>query len=231
MKTIGLIGGMSWESTTEYYRIINEAIKEKLGGLHSAKIVLYSADMEEITLLQHEENWDELTDLMIDAAKRVERSGSDLLLICTNTMHKMAEQVARSIAIPLLHIADATAERIVSLNLKRVALLGTRFTMEQDFYKGRLKDRYNLKVIIPNEADRQDVHNIIYQELCAGEIKSSSKEQLKATIRRLVSNGAQGIILGCTELPLLIKQDDSPVPVFDTTRIHAEAAVEYALEQ
>lgn len=231
MKTIGLIGGMSWESTTEYYRIINEAIKEKLGGLHSAKIVLYSADMEEITLLQHEEKWDELTDLMIDAAKRVERSGSDLLLICTNTMHKMAEQVARSIAIPLLHIADATAERIVSLNLKRVALLGTRFTMEQDFYKGRLRDRYNLKVIIPSEADRQDVHNMIYQELCAGKIKSSSKEQLKATIRRLVSNGAQGIILGCTELPLLIKQDDSPVPVFDTTRIHAEAAVEYALEQ
>ena len=231
MKTIGLIGGMSWESTAEYYRIINEAIKEKLGGLHSAKIVLYSADMEEIVLLQHEEKWDELTDLMIDAAKRVERSGSDLLLICTNTMHKMAEQVARSIAIPLLHIADATAERIVSLNLKRVALLGTRFTMEQDFYKGRLRDRYNLKVIIPNETDRQEIHSIIYQELCAGEIKSSSEEQLKATIERLVSNGAQGIILGCTELPLLIKQDDSPVPILDTTRIHAEAAVEYALEQ
>lgn len=231
MKTIGLIGGMSWESTTEYYRIINEAIKEKLGGLHSAKIVLYSADMGEIALLQHEEKWDELTDLMIDAAKRVERSGSDLLLICTNTMHKMAEQVARSIAIPLLHIADATAERIVSLNLKRVALLGTRFTMEQDFYKGRLRDRYNLKVIIPNETDRQEIHSIIYKELCAGEIKSSSKEQLKATIERLVSNGAQGIILGCTELPLLIKQDDSPVPVLDTTRIHAEAAVECALEQ
>jgi len=231
MKTIGLIGGMSWESTTEYYRIINEAIKEKLGGLHSAKIVLYSADMEEIALLQHEEKWDKLTDLMIDAAKRVERSGSDLLLICTNTMHKMAEQVARSIAIPLLHIADATAERIISLNLKRVALLGTRFTMEQDFYKGRLRDRYNLKVIIPNEADRQEIHSIIYQELCAGEIKSSSEEQLKAIIERLVSNGAQGIILGCTELPLLIKQDDSPVPVLDTTRIHAEAAVEYALEQ
>ena len=231
MKTIGLIGGMSWESTTEYYRIINEAIKEKLGGLHSAKIVLYSADMEEIALLQHEEKWDKLTDLMIDAAKRVERSGSDLLLICTNTMHKMAEQVARSIAIPLLHIADATAERIISLNLKRVALLGTRFTMEQDFYKGRLRDRYNLKVIIPNEADRQEIHSIIYQELCAGEIKSSSEEQLKVIIERLVSNGAQGIILGCTELPLLIKQDDSPVPVLDTTRIHAEAAVEYALEQ
>ena len=199
MKTIGLIGGMSWESTTEYYRTINEAVKEKLGGLHSARIVLYSADMEEITLLQHEEKWDKLTDLMIDAAKRVERSGADLLIICTNTMHKMAEQVARSIAIPLLHIADATAERIVSLNLKRVALLGTRFTMEQDFYKGRLRDRYNLK--------------------------------LKVIIERLVSNGAQGIILGCTELPLLIKQDDSPVPVLDTTRIHAEAAVEYALEQ
>ena len=224
MKTIGLIGGMSWESTAEYYRIINEAVRERLGGLHSAKIVMYSVDFEEIEQLQYE-----ATNLMIDAAKRVERGGADFVLICTNTMHRMAEDVARNASIPLLHIADATAERVVSSELTRVGLLGTKFTMEQDFYKGRLVEKYGLEVLIPNELDRQIVHNIIYRELCLGEIKDSSREQLKAIIKRLGDNGAQGVILGCTELPLLIKQGDCPIPLFDTAAIHAEAAVEYAL--
>jgi aspartate racemase len=229
MKTIGLIGGMSWESTMEYYRIINEAVRERLGGLHSAKIVMYSVDFEEIEQLQYEGRWDEATNLMIDAAKRVERGGADFVLICTNTMHRMADDVARNVSIPLLHIADATAERVVSSGLARVGLLGTKFTMEQDFYKGRLVEKYGLEVLIPNELDRQIVHNIIYRELCLGEIKNSSREQLKAIIKRLDDNGAQGVILGCTELPLLIKQGDCPIPLFDTAAIHAEAAVEYAL--
>jgi aspartate racemase len=229
MKTIGLIGGMSWESTMEYYRIINEAVRERLGGLHSAKIVMYSVDFEEIEQLQYEGRWDEATNLMIDAAKRVERGGADFVLICTNTMHRMADDVARNASIPLLHIADATAERVVSSGLARVGLLGTKFTMEQDFYKGRLVEKYGLEVLIPNELDRQIVHNIIYRELCLGEIKNSSREQLKAIIKRLDDNGAQGVILGCTELPLLIKQGDCPIPLFDTAAIHAEAAVEYAL--
>ena len=230
MKTIGLIGGMSWESTAEYYRIINEAVKEKLGGLHSAKIVMYNVDFEEVEQLQHKGEWDKATNLMIDAAKRVERGGGDFVLICTNTMHKMADDVAANISIPLLHIADATAEKITSLGLKRIGLLGTKFTMEQDFYKGRLKQKFGIDVVIPNEPDREIVHNVIYKELCLGEIKDSSREQVKAIINRLSDNGAQGIILGCTELPLLIKQADYPVPLFDTTIIHAKAAVDYALQ-
>jgi len=230
MKIIGLIGGMSWESTAEYYRIINEAVKEKLGGLHSAKIVMYNVDFEEVEQLQHKGEWDKATNLMIDAAKRVERGGGDFVLICTNTMHKMADDVAANISIPLLHIADATAEKITSLGLKRIGLLGTKFTMEQDFYKGRLKQKFGIDVVIPNEPDREIVHNVIYKELCLGEIKDSSREQVKAIINRLSDNGAQGIILGCTELPLLIKQADYPVPLFDTTIIHAKAAVDYALQ-
>ena len=230
MKIIGLIGGMSWESTAEYYRIINEAVRDKLGGLHSAKIVMYSVDFEEVEQLQHKGEWDKATNLMIDAAKRVERGGGDFVLICTNTMHKMADDVAANISIPLLHIADATAEKITSLGLKRIGLLGTKFTMEQDFYKGRLKQKFGIDVVIPNEPDREIVHNVIYKELCLGEIKDSSREQVKAIINRLSDNGAQGIILGCTELPLLIKQADYPVPLFDTTIIHAKAAVDYALQ-
>jgi len=230
MKTIGLIGGMSWESTAEYYRIINEAVKEKLGRLHSAKIAMYSVDFEEVEQLQHQGKWDKATNLMIDAAKRVERGGADFVLICTNTMHKMAADVAANISIPLLHIADATAEKITSLGLKEIGLLGTKFTMEQDFYKGRLKEQFGIRVVIPNESDREIVHNVIYKELCLGAIKDSSREPVKAIINRLSDNGAQGIILGCTELPLLIKQEDCPVPLFDTTVIHAEAAVQYALE-
>jgi len=228
MKTIGLIGGMSWESTAEYYRIINEAVKERLGGFHSAKIVMYSVDFKEIRELQLEAGWDETTNLMIDAARRVERGGADFVLICTNTMHEMAEEVEASISIPLLHIADVTAERIISSGLKKVGLLGSAFTMEQDFYKGRLIDKYGLEVVIPSQIERQVVDNIIFNELCLGEIKDSSREQIETIMGNLVDDGAQGIILGCTELPSLIKQKDCSVPLFDTTAIHAKAAAEYA---
>jgi len=230
MRTIGLIGGMSWESSQEYYRIINETVKEILGGLHSAKIIMYSVDFEEIEKLQHQGKWKELTELMIDAAQRVEKGGADFVVICTNTMHKMADEVQKNIKIPLLHIADATAEKIQEKGLGKIGLLGTKFTMEEDFYKGRLKEKYGLDVIIPNEEERQIVHDVIYKELCIGEIKQSSKEQFKKIIQNLVSNGAEGIILGCTEIPLLIKQEDVEVPLFDTTMIHAKAAVEYAIK-
>jgi len=186
MKTIGLIGGMSWESTAEYYRIINEAVKKKLGGVHSAKIVMYSFDFEEIEQLQTQGRWDEATDSMVDAAKRVEKAGADFVLICTNTMHKMAQEVEASINIPLLHIADVTAEKIVSSDLKKVGLLGSVYTMEEDFYKGRLIDKYGLGVVVPDEADRQTVNNIIFEELCVGKITSSSREQVKTIIQKLI---------------------------------------------
>jgi len=228
VKTIGLIGGMSWESTAEYYRIINEAVKKRLGGLHSAKIVIYSLDFEEIEHLQTEGRWDEATDSMVDAAKRVEKAGADFVLICTNTMHKMAQEVEASINIPLLHIADVTAEKIVSSGLKKVGLLGSTYTMEEDFYKGRLVDKFGLGVAVPDEVDRQTVHNIIIEELCVGKITSPSREQVKTIIQKLIAQDAQGIILGCTELPSLIKQKDCSVPLFDTTAIHAQAAVDYA---
>jgi len=230
VKTIGLIGGMSWESSAEYYRIINELIKKKLGGLHSAKILMYSFDFAEIEQLQYDNKWDEAINLMINAAKRLERANADFVLICTNTMHKMAEDVAASINIPLLHIVDATAEKAKSQGIKEIGLLGTKFTMEQDFYKDRLKKKHSINTLIPNESERELVHNIIYQELCLGKIKDSSKESIKKIIVHLGDSGAQGIILGCTELPLLIKKEDSPVPLFNTTVIHAEAAVDYALK-
>lgn len=231
MKTIGLIGGMSWESTREYYRIINETVKEKLGGLHSAKIILYSVDFEEAEKLQHQGEWEKLTELMIDAAKRVEKGGADFILLCTNTMHKMANEVQNNIKIPLLHIADATAKKIREKDLKKIGLLGTKFTMEEYFYKGRLAAKYSLDVIIPYEKERLIVHDIIYNELCLGYIKHYSKEQLKKIIQNLVANGAEGIILGCTEIPLLIKQEDAEVELFDTTLIHARAAVKLALKE
>lgn len=227
MKIIGLIGGMSWQSSLEYYRIINETVKQKLGDLHSAKCLMYSVDFAEIEILQHQNRWDEATEFMIDAAKRLERGGADFIVICTNTMHKMAGEVENSIQIPLLHIADTTAAIIK--DIKRVGLLGTIFTMEQDFYKGRLSDKYDIDVLVPDEKDRQIIHNIIYDELCLGEIKDSSRQKYIQVINNLVSNGAEGMILGCTEIPLLIKQKDCPVPVFDTTLIHARAAVNYAL--
>ncbi len=230
MKTMGLIGGMSWESSLEYYRIINERVKERLGGLHSGKILMYSFDFEEIEKLQHEGEWRDLTRLMIEAAVRLESAGADFILICTNTMHRMADDVQNSVKIPLLHIADSSAERIKEEGLKRIGLLGTRFTMEEDFYKGRLIDRHGLDVLVPGEKDRGIVHDIIYNELCAGIINESSRERFKEMIEGLASNGAEGVILGCTEIPLLIRQEDVAVPLFDTTSIHAESAVEYALK-
>lgn len=231
MKIIGLIGGMSWESSQEYYRIINETVKEMLGGFHSAKIIMYSVDFEEIEKLQHQEKWRELTELMIDAARRIERGGADFVVICTNTMHKMADDIQKNIKIPLLHIADVTAEKIKEKGLRKIGLLGTKFTMEEEFYKGRLAERYGLDVIIPNEEERQIVHDVIFNELCLGEIKQSSKEQFKKIMQNLVSRGAEGIILGCTEIPLLVKQEDVEVPLFDTTMIHAKSAVEYAIKK
>ncbi len=231
MKIIGLIGGMSWESSQEYYRIINETVKEMLGGFHSAKIIMYSVDFEEIEKLQHQEKWRELTELMIDAARRIERGGADFVVICTNTMHKMADDVQKNIKIPLLHIADVTAEKIKEKGLRKIGLLGTKFTMEEDFYIGRLTEKHSLDVIIPNEEERQIVHDVIFNELCLGEIKQSSKEQFKKIMQNLVSRGAEGIILGCTEIPLLVKQEDVEVPLFDTTMIHAKSAVEYAIKK
>lgn len=229
MRTIGLVGGMSWESTLEYYRIINQRVKEKAGGFHSAKIVLYSVDFQEVESRQHEGRWEELTVLMIDAAQRVERAGAELLVICTNTMHMMADRVQNSIRIPLLHIADVTAEAVKSRSLARVGLLGTRFTMEQDFYKGRLRKRHGLEVMIPEEKDRELIHAILYDELCLGQIKEKSKKIFQEIISRLKDGGAQGIILGCTEIPLLVKQEDYEIPLFDTTAIHARAAADYSL--
>ncbi|MDA3955010.1 MAG: aspartate/glutamate racemase family protein [Bacteroidales bacterium] len=231
MKTIGLIGGMSWESSLEYYRIINKRVKKELGGLHSAKSILYSVDFENINILQHEGKWDELTTIMIDAAKSLEKAGAELVVICTNTMHKMANEVQHNIKIPLLHIVDATAQSIKSLNIKKIGLLGTKFTMEQDFYKGRLTEKHGLNVVIPNDEDMDLVHKIIYHELCLGNIKDSSKKEYLRIIENMVKNGAEGIILGCTEIPLLIKQEEVKVPIFDTTTIHAESAVIEALKK
>jgi len=231
MKTIGLIGGMSWQSTAKYYQVINETVAKKLGGLHSAKIVLYSVDFAEIEEMQHQDNWEDATKLMIHAAQSIEKSGANLILICTNTMHMMADDIANSINIPLLDIIDAVANKINSLGFTNVGLLGTRFTMENNFYKGRLINKHKIGVVTPNEADRIKVHNIIYHELCLGKIKVSSKEALKKIITRLGNKNAQGIILGCTELSLLIKQDDCSILLLDTTRIHAEAAVDCALEK
>jgi aspartate racemase len=230
MKTIGLIGGMSWESSQEYYRIINETVEETMGDLHSAKSLMYSFDFEEIEKLQHQGDWDKLTELMIEAARALEKGGADFVVICTNTMHKMADEVQKNIQIPLLHITDATAEKIKEKGINKIGLLGTKFTMEEDFYKCRLLDKYEIEVIIPNEEERQIVHEVIYNELCLGKINQSSKKRFKKIIQNLISDGAEGIILGCTEIPLLIKQEDVEVPLFDTTTIHAKSAVENALK-
>jgi len=230
MKTIGMIGGMSWESSIEYYRIVNEAVKERLGDLHSAKSVMVSVDFAEIEKLQREGRWEQATRAMVAAARSVEAGGADFLIICTNTMHKMAEEVQQGIGIPLLHIADATAEVINTRGLHRVGLLGTRFTMEEDFYRGRLLEKFHLGVLIPEAADREIVHRVIYDELVLGKIQPASKAEYLRIIAGLAEAGAEGIILGCTEFGLLISQADSRLPLFDTTRIHALAAVEYALQ-
>jgi len=230
MKTIGMIGGMSWESSIEYYRIVNEKVKEKLGGLHSAVSLMYSVDFAEIEALQHAGKWEEATHSMIKAAQHVEAGGADFVVICTNTMHKMADEVEAAIGIPLLHIADATAEAIKAQGLSNIGLLGTKFTMEEDFYRGRLVDKHGLDVLIPDAEDREIVHRVIYDELVLGEIKDESREQYKQIIEKLIAVGAQGIILGCTEIGLLVKDKDSSVPLFDTTTIHAVSAVEKALK-
>jgi len=230
MKTIGMIGGMSWESSIEYYRIVNQTVKEKLGGLHSAKSVMYSVDFAEIETMQHEGRWDEATQTMIEAARHVESGGADFVVICTNTMHKMADEVEAAINIPLLHIADATAEAIKARGLNKIALLGTKFTMEEDFYRGRLVEKHRLDVLIPEIEDREVVHRVIYDELVLGNIKPESRKAYRKIIEKLIAAGAQGIILGCTEIGLLVKDEDSSVPLFDTTYIHAVSAVEYALK-
>lgn len=229
MKTIGMIGGMSWESSIEYYRIINETVKEKLGGLHSAKSLMYSVDFSGIEELQHANRWDEATEMMIDAARHVESGGADFLVICTNTMHRMAAEVESALSIPLLHIADATAEAIRARGLNRVALLGTKFTMEGDFYRGRLSDMHGLDVLIPEDADREAIHRVIYNELVLGIIRDESRQAYRRIIGKLTAEGAEGVILGCTEIGLLIRPEDSPVPLFDTTVVHARAAVDLAL--
>jgi aspartate racemase len=230
MKTIGMIGGMSWESSIEYYRIINQAVRNELGGLHSARSIMYSVEFAEIEALQHQNRWDDAARIMISAARSLESGGADFAIICTNTMHKLYDDVQQNISIPMLHIADATAETITARGIKKIALLGTRFTMVENFYKGRLVENFGLEVIIPVAGDMDIVHRVIYDELCAGIILSDSKQSYADIIGRMVKEGAEGIILGCTEIGLLVKQEDSPVPLFDTTEIHAQAAVEYALE-
>lgn len=229
MKTIGLIGGMSWESSAEYYRIINQETNRRLGGVHSAQCLMWSFDFEEIKRLQHEGEWDKLADAVKEAAIRLERGGADFLVLCTNTMHRLADAVLSSVGIPLLHIADPTADKIKASSFERVGLLGTAFTMEQDFYKGRLQQRHGLDVIVPDEDDCRTVHEIIYKELVLGQVRPESRQAYREIIGRLIERGAQCIILGCTEIMLLVKDEDSAVPLFDTTTIHAMAAVDEAL--
>ena len=228
MKTIGLLGGMSWESTELYYRKINEATKRALGGLHSAPIAMVSVDFEPIEKLQHDNDWASCADLLCDKARRVEAAGAEFLLICTNTMHKVAKEIENSIGIPLLHIADATAERIHRAGMNRIGLLGTRFTMEQDFYRGRLEQQ-GLEVIVPEDEDRATVHRVIYDELCLGRIERHSREEFVRIIEELHARGAEGVIEGCTEIAMLVSQGHVNVPLFDTTAIHAEEAVAEAL--
>jgi aspartate racemase len=230
MKTIGLLGGMSWESTQSYYRAINEAVREQLGGLHSAKIVLYSVDFAEIEALQLQGDWDKAGQLLAAAASAVERAGADFLVICTNTMHKVVPAIAAGISMPILHIADATADELIVQGVKQVGLLGTRFTMEQAFYKDRLIAR-GIAVVVPDQADRDCVNRVIYEELCLGVIKADSRALYLDIIHRLQLQGAEAVILGCTEIALLVQQSDTPVALFDTTAIHAQQAVRQALAQ
>jgi len=229
LKTIGLIGGMSWESTVPYYRQINEAIKNRLGGLHSAKIVLYSVDFHDIERLQHDGDWEAAGAMLAEAARSLEMAGADFLVLCTNTMHKVTPSIEAAVNIPLLHIADSTAEEIKQAGHSTVGLLGTRFTMEEAFYRDRLSDHHGLQVIVPNTEDRDAIHRIIYEELCLGIVLPESRSEYRRIIESLASQGAEAIILGCTEISLLVSQRDSGVPLFDTTAIHARAAAEEAL--
>jgi aspartate racemase len=229
MKTIGLLGGMSWESTVDYYREINLGVKQKLGGLHSAKIVLYSVDFEPIEKLQHSDDWDATGSILADAARSVEAGGAEFLLICTNTMHKVADQIEKAVSIPLLHIADATAEALVHNGVKKIGLLGTAFTMEREFYKGRLSEKYGIDVIVPDAPDRKLVHDIIYQELCLGHIEPASKREYIRIVNKLTEMGSEGVILGCTEIGMLLNQNDTDTILYDTAKIHAAKAVEWAI--
>jgi len=231
MKVIGLIGGMSWNSTLEYYRIINESFAHRLGGLHSARLVLYNLDFDEIQRAQHEDRWDDTAAILVDAGNALRRAGADFLVICTNTMHKVADDVEREVGLPLLHIVDVIGDAVRERGMRRIGLLGTRFLVEGHLYQDRLRDRFAVEVLVPGEEDMDTVHQIIYGELCAGQIKASSRQVCADVISRLVNKGAEGIVLGCTELPLLIGPDDVHAPIFDTTRLHAEAAVNKALAE
>ena len=229
MKTIGMIGGMSWESTLNYYRAVNEGVKQQLGGFHSAKVALYSVDFAEIEDLQRQGDWGKMAEILSEAAKGVEASGADFLMICTNTMHKVADAVTDAVSIPLLHIADATAVQLRADNITKVGLLGTSFTMEQDFYKNRLSEKYGIEVVVPSKSDRGLVHDVIFQELCLGTINDSSRDEYVRITGQLAEEGAQAVILGCTEIALLIQQQHTDVPLYDTTAIHAKSAVDLAL--
>ncbi|MBW6526078.1 aspartate/glutamate racemase family protein [Sphingomonas sp. RHCKR7] len=229
MRTIGLIGGMSWESSAEYYRLINQGIRARRGPTASASCLLWSFDFAEIEALQHRGDWDGLAAMLVQAARRLEGAGADMLLLCTNTMHRVAPAITSAVSIPLLHIADPTAERIRAAGLRTVGLLGTAFTMEQDFYRGRLSERHGLEVIVPDATDRATVHRVIYEELVAGTVAPASRAAYRAIIARMVEAGAEAIVLGCTEIMLLVRPEDSAVPLFDTTAIHAEAAIDRAL--
>lgn len=231
MKVIGLIGGMSWNSTMEYYRIINESFARKLGGLHSPRLVLYNLDFDEIQRAQHEDRWDYLAGILINAGNAVERAGADFLLICTNTMHKVAEDVEKEVRLPLLHITDVIGESVREQGMHRIGLLGTKFVMKESFYRGRLREHFSVEVLVPEEDDIDTIHHIIYDELCEGKINASSRRICGDIIGHLVDQGAQGTVLGCTELPLLIQAGDVSTPIFDTTRLHAEAAVNMALSE
>ncbi len=230
MKILGLIGGMSWESTIPYYRMINQQVKEQLGGLHSAKIVLYSVDFHEIEQLQAKGDWQTAAQVLSDAAVSLKRAGAEVVVVCTNTMHKVADDIEAASGLPLLHIADTTAAQIKHQGIRKIGLLGTRYTMEQDFYRGRLTEKHDIEVITPDSADREIINRIIYEELCLGVINEHSRQEYRRIIKTLEQKGAQGIIFGCTEITLLVNAQDATVPVFDTTAIHAKAAAEYALE-
>lgn len=230
MKKIGLIGGMSWESSKVYYELINKRVKQKLGGFHSASCVMDSVDFAEIEALQMDENWKDLDHKMASCAINLEKAGAELVILCTNTMHLCSEEIVKNISVPFLHIAEATGKAIKERELKKVLLLGTRFTMEKDFYKGILNNDFNIDVVIPDAKDRQIIHDVIYNELVKGEIKETSKKEYQRIINKSIGQGAEGVVLGCTEIPLLIKEGDVAIPVFDTTTIHAESAVDFALE-
>ncbi|MCF2139279.1 MAG: aspartate/glutamate racemase family protein [Candidatus Lokiarchaeota archaeon] len=231
MKTIGLLGGMSWESTAEYYRLLNEQIAKKLGGFHSARCIIYSVDFDLIVNLMHTDNWSEITDILTKIAKQIEKIGADCLLICTNTIHKIVPQMEQHLSIPIIHIVDATALKIQELGIKKVGLLGTKITMEDGFFSERLESKFNIKTIIPESSERKQINQIIFEELVRGIIRPESRRIFQKIINNMHENGAQGVILGCTEIPLLIGPSDVFIPIFDTTRLHVEYAIDLIINQ